>query len=75
MSGAEKNLRRMLECLEYPMHAAVALHSTEGVLQLLVWLEDRKIRALDVAEREPLRHLHLEWDTAVSKVDFRKLIG
>ena len=68
MSGAEKNLRRMLECLQYPNHAEVALDNTEEILQLIVWLEDRKVRALEVSEREPLRHIHPAWDEAVSKV-------
>lgn len=67
VSGAEKNLKRMLECLDYPMLESFTVQTKEGVMQLLLWLEDRKIRSLDIAEREPLRNDNSEWDAAVAE--------
>ena len=69
VSGAEKNIRRLLTCLEYPFVDSLDFDTEkyQQIHQLIVWLEDRKIRALDVSEREPLRDLSTHWDHVVSR--------
>lgn len=67
-SGAVKNLMRMLECLDFPALTEITVDTLEGIQKIIIWLEDRKIRALDVGDREPLRTLTADWETKVSEV-------
>lgn len=39
----------------------------DDLVSLLSWLENRKIRSLEVDERSSIDHLHVLWDDAVKK--------
>ena len=67
-SGAVKNLMRMLECLDFPSPSEATVDTLEGMQKIIIWLEDRKIRALDVSDRDPLRSVTVDWERKVSEV-------
>ena len=54
--------RRLLDCLECPYAKSVNFSSRGDVLLLVTWLEDRKVRELEIEEREKLRRDHAGWD-------------
>jgi hypothetical protein len=56
--------RRLLECMQYPFAAEVNLASRGDVIILVCWLEDRKIRELEIEQRNILRKDSEEWDKA-----------
>jgi hypothetical protein len=57
-------IRELLVCLQYPHAEAVDLGVKKNLLTLICWLEDRKIRQLEVSERANLRTDNDTWDTA-----------
>jgi hypothetical protein len=56
----------LLNALEYPMAGAFELSSRSDLLRLIIWLEDRKIRHLEIDERSGLRNESSQWDVAFS---------
>jgi len=58
--------RRLLDALAFP-HAKDFNFASRGDIVILVsWLEDRKIRELEIEERESLRRDHIGWDEVFS---------
>ena len=62
-----ESTRRLLECLDCPYAKTVNFTSRGDVILLVTWLEDRKIRELEIEERELLRKEHSGWDAAFEK--------
>lgn len=63
-----KNLRRILSCLQYSDATVFDPRSLDHVHRLVIWLEDRKIRACEVEERESLRNFSDQWNNSMSHV-------
>lgn len=59
--------RRLLECVDCPYAKTVNFSSRGDVILLTTWLEDRKIRELEIDQREQLRKDHAGWDAAFSQ--------
>lgn len=59
-----ENSRRLLTCLQYPFAADINFTSRGDIIILVCWLEDRKIRELEIDEREVLRKDSDQWDAA-----------
>jgi hypothetical protein len=59
--------RRLLNCLQYPLAAEINFTSKADVLILVCWLEDRKIREMEIEEREVLRKDGEHWDGAFTE--------
>ena len=55
--------RVLLQSLQYPHADSVKLESRNDQINIITWLEDRKIRHLEINEREPLRHYSTTWDS------------
>jgi hypothetical protein len=55
-------LNRLLSCLEYPRAHDINVSSRQAIVQMVAWLEDRKIRNLEISEREGLRRDDSAWD-------------
>eukprot|EP01112_Ceratiomyxa_fruticulosa_P015926 TRINITY_DN476_c0_g1_i2.p1 TRINITY_DN476_c0_g1~~TRINITY_DN476_c0_g1_i2.p1 ORF type:complete len:263 (-),score=57.05 TRINITY_DN476_c0_g1_i2:63-851(-) len=53
--------RRKLKALNYPKHDAFDPNSDEQLQTLVVWLEEMKIRAYKIEDREPLRTFDQSW--------------
>lgn len=60
------SFRRMLSCMEYPFSSTVDMTNRVDCIHLVTWLEDRKIRKLEMQEREMLRHDSDNWDLSFS---------
>ena len=58
--------RHLLRTLKYEFSGQINFSSKEDLILLITWLEDRKIRELDVEWRKPLRSDSQEWDAAFS---------
>ena len=58
--------RRLLSCMEYPFFSTVDLSSRVDYIHLVTWLEDTKIRFLEIAERKALRQDSDTWDVSFS---------
>ncbi len=56
--------RCLLQSLQYDFWKEVCFASKGDLILLVTWLEDRKIRELDIEWRKPLRVDGPEWDTA-----------
>jgi hypothetical protein len=56
--------RTLLTCLDCPYASSVNFNSRGDVILLVTWLEDRKIRELEIDQREKLRKDHEGWDAA-----------
>ncbi len=67
-SPVESQLKRLLGILGF--HRPDDLHLTNDVdkIRAITWLEDRKIRLMEVEEREPLRIPGALWNTVAAKV-------
>ena len=63
-----KTIRRRLRCLECPFADSIDFNNAEDVAKLVIWLEDRKIRELEVIERTNLRTHSSQWDNAMNNV-------
>ena len=61
------SLNQFLEALEYPSSATFQFSSRNELVTLVSWLEDRKIRALEIGERNSLRHNDEHWSGAFGK--------
>lgn len=59
--------RRLLECVGCPYAKTVNFSSRGDVILLTTWLEDRKIRDLEIEQRELLRKDHTGWDAAFAQ--------
>ena len=60
MSNA--GLSKLLASLGYPFVQTIQLESRQDVIHLVTWLEDRKVRKLEVKERDGLRKDSATWD-------------
>ena len=58
------SLSRFLQILEYPAYQTFDATNRIDLITLVIWLEDRKIRYLDIADRAPLRVNSPEWDSS-----------
>lgn len=56
------SMDRLLTGLAYPFSHELKLDSRHDVIHLVTWLEDRKIRRLEVKERDGLRKDGATWD-------------
>jgi uncharacterized protein related to proFAR isomerase len=61
-----EGFRRLLVCMEYPFSSTVDLSSSSDCVNLVTWLEDRKIRKMEVNEREALRQHGTNWNVTFS---------
>ena len=59
-------IRSCLSALEYPHWEGIDLRNKSELVQLVSWLEDRKIRELEIAERVALRTANDCWDISMS---------
>jgi hypothetical protein len=60
-------MNKLLESLECPFSDNIDL-SDDGVVKLVCWLEDRKIREYEIAQRAVLREFSPTWSTAMNEV-------
>ena len=60
MSNA--GLSKLLNSLGYPFVQTIQLDSRQDVIHLVTWLEDRKVRKLEVKDRDGLRKDSATWD-------------
>ena len=58
----------LLTCLEYPFANSMNFEDKNDFVQAVSWLEDRKIRELEIHEREELRVQSDNWDLEFAKV-------
>ncbi len=58
-------LRSNLSFLECPLSLDIPDKNLAWQQSIICWLEDRKIRALDIEERIPLKELSSSWNAAV----------
>ena len=58
-------MSQKLQCLECPFAAEFDCKSRQHLIALVCWLEDRKIRELEISEREELRCDSEIWDESV----------
>ena len=58
--------RTLLRVMNYEFATAINFSSKSELILLVTWLEDRKIRELDIEWRKPLRNDSSEWDMAFS---------
>lgn len=56
--------RTLLQSLQYEFWKEINFASKGDIVLLITWLEDRKIRELDIEWRKPLRADGPEWDSA-----------
>ena len=63
-----RTIRRRLRCLECPFADSIDFNAGEDVAKLTIWLEDRKIRELEVSERTDLRTFTPQWTNAMKSV-------
>lgn len=56
-----------LKALQYSQHTNFDLSKNDDLVSLVCWLEDRKIRQLEVATRSALRKYSNTWDTEFAK--------
>lgn len=63
----EMDTRYLLTCLGYPLASSINFEDRNEFIQAIVWLEDRKIRELEINEREGLRALSKDWDAEFVK--------
>ena len=61
------SLNQFLEALEYPSATTFQFTSRAELVTLVSWLEDRKIRALEIGDRNALRHNDEHWSGAFGK--------
>jgi len=61
------SLNQFLEALEYPSAKTFQFSSRNELVTLVEWLEDRKIRALEIGERNSLRHNDEHWSASFGK--------
>lgn len=54
--------KRLLKCLQCPFADELNLASREHLLTLIVWLEDSKIRDLEIDERKALKTDSSDWN-------------
>ena len=59
---------RLLECLNFPGHNNININDRYDVVRLVSWLEDRKIRELEISQRNSLRTDSSDWENEFSKV-------
>jgi RLL motif containing protein 1 len=59
--------RRQLKCVGYPFANDVNFSSKEDLIILVSWLEDRKIREMEIEQREVLRKDGEKWDSAFNE--------
>lgn len=58
------SLNAFLKALDCPFADTFQTNSSkDDIVALVSWLEDRKIRALDIADRDPLRVVSQRWDS------------
>ena len=66
-----QQLKRNLVCLGFLEAEQLSIAEDIDVIRVLCWLEDMKIRHLDIgAERNALRTPNPNWNAAVSEVIF-----
>jgi RNA transcription, translation and transport factor protein len=61
-----ESARRLLACIECPFFSSVDLSCQSDCIQLIMWLEDVKIRRLDYLQRDFLRQYNASWDNNFS---------
>ena len=61
-----ENIRFLLSALEYPEIDSFSLERS-ALVTLVSWLEDRKIRELEIVDRAELRKNTDQWDKAFSQ--------
>lgn len=49
-------MQRLLECMSCPFHDTLNLSLKTDVIRLVTWLEDRKVRELEIADRNLLKN-------------------
>ena len=54
--------RRILRQLGFPMHETMDPNNKHELLSLVCWLEDTKIRELEIEARSELRTDNVAWD-------------
>lgn len=59
-------IRGCLSALEYPHWEGIDLRNKSELVQLVSWLEDRKIRELEIGERAALRTPNECWDISMA---------
>lgn len=60
-------IRRILMKIGYPWHEGVDITDKRGLSTLVCWLEDRKIRFLEIESRKALRsHDDATWNSSFS---------
>lgn len=57
-----ESTRRLLACMECPFYSSVDLSSQSDCINLIMWLEDTKIRKTDYLQRTHLRQYDANWD-------------
>mmetsp|Transcript_9287 Transcript_9287/g.13992 ORF Transcript_9287/g.13992 Transcript_9287/m.13992 type:complete len:242 (-) Transcript_9287:143-868(-) len=62
-----ESLYQLMKCLDFPQLEGFNVHNQLHVIALVCWLEDRKIRELEIEEREPLRCNTDSWSHAMQK--------
>mmetsp|Transcript_24916 Transcript_24916/g.25137 ORF Transcript_24916/g.25137 Transcript_24916/m.25137 type:complete len:232 (+) Transcript_24916:100-795(+) len=61
------DIAHLLTCLGYPQPGGLNLNIRADYIKLVRWLEDRKIRELEINERQKLRENSDEWDDEFMK--------
>lgn len=59
-----ESFRHLLSCMECPFASTLDLSSRTDCIRLVTWLEDRKIRKLEMNQRETLRTDSDIWDSS-----------
>mmetsp|Transcript_494 Transcript_494/g.1159 ORF Transcript_494/g.1159 Transcript_494/m.1159 type:complete len:248 (+) Transcript_494:73-816(+) len=63
-----ESIKRLILCLGYPNSDTFDISKKSSVANLVIWLEDRKIRELEISERESLRNYKQgEWNDEMAK--------
>lgn len=56
--------QKCLVTLDFPQISGLNLENRNDIITLVTWLEDRKIRELNIGDREPLRSDSGNWDAS-----------
>jgi len=62
------SLIKLLECLDFPGHSQLNINDRHDFVRLVSWLEDRKIRELEISQRNSLRTDSPDWESEFNKV-------
>jgi len=65
---------RLLECLDFPGYSQLNIEDRHDLVRLVSWLEDRKIRELEISQRNSLRTDSPYWEDEFNKVLLRLIV-